>query len=597
MPTRTILRLTALLALPLLLLTTVTAALSQQTSQITSQVFGGTTLAGPVQDPMIQTWVDPDGHAGIEQVARLAPSHFRPMAMGSTLETRPHNAYWLRLDWHTGDAMPRAWSLTFPWPYLDLITLFVLDDQGNWRSSSAGDTVAVDSWSRPGHFPQFDMALNGENRQTVFLRIQNFKSIALQFSLEPSSERENHLKQEYLWIGILVGALLILTLWSAIQYFSFRDRIDGWYTAYTAYMTLFIVNSSGMAAEFLWPDSPWWADHSYSLLSVIAVGLTILCVRHLAGLSVRYPRFDKFLLIYSVCALASSVLHWIAAREVVDMVTQGVFLTAPLIGIFAMFLAWRRGNPIAPWLLATYLPQGFAMMIVLLQENGQLAIAHNLMFLLLTAVAVSTPLFLHCQDLITRDLKQIADRISHVKTQDALTGLLNEAALQSRMRNAVYRSFHNKEHSAVALVEIGNFDHLLQAYPRSFADQYLLRGVIKIHRIMKDVDTAGRVGTATFGLIFEGVYARQPLMERLITLIASGLVPVPGTEPEVTFRFRIAVAMLSETLYEPVLMMEKLNALLRTINPRSNRPIRFLGRNTPLPAPRDADWNSDSGKH
>jgi hypothetical protein len=43
----------------------------------------------------------------------------------------------------------------------------------------------------------------------------------------------------------------------------------------------------------------------------------------------------------------------------------------------------------------------------------------------------------------------------------------------------------------------------------SIAEQSLLRSVIKLRRLLRDVDTVSRVGEARFGLILEGVTSRS----------------------------------------------------------------------------------------
>jgi GGDEF domain-containing protein len=80
----------------------------------------------------------------------------------------------------------------------------------------------------------------------------------------------------------------------------------------------------------------------------------------------------------------------------------------------------------------------------------------------------------------------------------------------------------------------------------SVAEQSLLRSVIKLRRLLRDVDTVSRVGEARFGLILEGVTSRSSVTDRAARLIAAGLMPLKGLKPEVTLQFHIAAVLMDE---------------------------------------------------
>jgi GGDEF domain-containing protein len=121
------------------------------------------------------------------------------------------------------------------------------------------------------------------------------------------------------------------------------------------------------------------------------------------------------------------------------------------------------------------------------------------------------------------------------------------------------------------------------------AEQSLLRSVIKLRRVLRDVDTVGRVGEARFGLILEGVTSRTSVTDRAARLIAAGLMPLPGLKPDVTLQFHVAAVLLRERRVEPREVEESLAELLGSMSPRTRRPIRFLKPEDTLPAPLDTD--------
>src|SRR6185369_3800709 len=121
------------------------------------------------------------------------------------------------------------------------------------------------------------------------------------------------------------------------------------------------------------------------------------------------------------------------------------------------------------------------------------------------------------------------------------------------------------------------------------AEQSLLRCVIKLRRLLRDVDTVSRIGEARFGLILEGVTSRIAVTDRAARLIAAGLMPLQGLKPDVTLQFHIAAVLLEDRMIEAPDLVDELDELLAGMSPRTRRPIRFLEPVNTEPAPLSSD--------
>jgi len=186
------------------------------------------------------------------------------------------------------------------------------------------------------------------------------------------------------------------------------------------------------------------------------------------------------------------------------------------------------------------------------------------------------PVLLYALSQLTHDRKELVVRANHLPTQDALTGLLTPEVFQTHLETAVQRAIDHREPLALVMVRVTNHEHIRQAYSDTTAEQCLLRAVVKIQRILRDVDPAGRVGTAEFALLMEGVATRQALTERMVKLIGSGLIPLPGLVPEVTLHFHAVCVMLHDNPVPPARVLDDLRDLLAGMSPHTRRPIRFL---------------------
>ena len=163
-----------------------------------------------------------------------------------------------------------------------------------------------------------------------------------------------------------------------------------------------------------------------------------------------------------------------------------------------------------------------------------------------------------------------------MSSQDALTGLLTMHLFQDRLRQVVLRTKRYQEPAAVVYIELVNYRYIKKTWGVAVAEQSLLRSVIKLRRILSDVDTVGRVDEARFGLILEGVSTRTPVTELGARLIAAGLMPLKGLKPEVMLQFHVVAVLLHERPGSAVDISEALADLIKSMGSRTRRPIRFL---------------------
>ena len=107
-------------------------------------------------------------------------------------------------------------------------------------------------------------------------------------------------------------------------------------------------------------------------------------------------------------------------------------------------------------------------------------------------------------------------------------------------------------------------------------EQCELRAVVKLHRVLRDVDPASRIQAGKFALLLEGVKTRDLLNVRMVKLIASGLTPQPGLQPQVPLHFHAACVLLHERPLDASSALDSLLELLSTMAAGTRRPIRFI---------------------
>ncbi len=523
----------------------------------------------------IESWIDEGSHANIEHVASGSVK-FKPEPALTRYALNKYDTLWIKLRLARAPDSRGQWTLNLPIPFADAATLYQTDSVGLWSAQRAGDTVAHSEWQKQGLYPDFDLQFKNQAVKVVYLQIRKFKHISLPIRLTLSPLRESQRQMELLGMGLMLGVLLSLAALSLMRYMEHRQPIDGWAALYGLLIATTVAQITGVLNAFAWTNLPEIGDYASSFMPVVAVGTTLLFVRNVFVLHVHFHRFDGFLSSVGWATLASALVFGVMDRFLADRVSSMVMIFATLIGLGATFLSWYKGTTVARWLMLALVPQFFALAYMLGETLGVVPLLWQMRYVTSLSVSLTVPILLYALSQLTHDRKELVVRANHLPTQDALTGLLTPEVFQTHLEGAVQRAIDHREPLALVIVQVTNHEHIRIAYSDTTAEQCLLRAVVKLQRILRDVDPAGRVGTAQFGLLMEGINTRKALTERMVKLIGSGLIPLPGLVPEVTLHFQAACVLLHENPLPPERVLGDLRDLLAGMSPNTRRPIRFL---------------------
>lgn len=523
----------------------------------------------------IQTWIDEGSHATIGIVAG-GTIHFQTVP---ALDLQPLNKFdtlWIKLQVVRANNSQTSWTLNLPTPFLDYAALYQVDDTGRWTVQRAGDTMAHTEWYQQGLYPDFDLRLTGSTPQDIYLQVRNFKHVGIPIRLATSQQRESQRQLELLGLGLMLGALLSLAALSVLRYLEHSNAIDGWASLFGLLIAATLAQITGVLNAFLWGSLPELGNLASGMMPVVAVGCALLFIRNVFTLFVHYRRFDRFMATVGWGTLVSLLVYAVTDRFVADRVCGLIMLFATLLGLFATFLSWRDGSQVARWLMMVLVPQFMGLIYMVGEAVGMVPALWEMRYLTSLGVAITVPVLLYALSQITHDRKELVVRANHLPTQDALTGLLTAEVFQTHLQAAVQRAIDHREPLALVVVQVVNHNQIREAFSDTTGEQCLLRAVVKIQRILRDVDPAGRVGTAQFALLMEGIATRQALTERMVKLIASGLIPLQGLVPEVTLRFQAACVLLHENPVPAERVLRDLRGLLEEMSSHTRRPIRFL---------------------
>ncbi|MDB5967445.1 MAG: hypothetical protein JWQ72_3945 [Polaromonas sp.] len=535
-------------------------------------------------------WVDAEGRATVEELAAKRPVTLFTASAADSVYTLGHqSALWQRYRFARGPDTPQDWVIEFSQPLLDRVTVYQSTPSGSWTSQTAGDHVAVSSWPEPARFAQFALRLPDAGVRDVYVRVQNVTPLSLPVRVSTRAAQNERLQMDYLAIGTVFGGLLLLIVACLVLGRLHHDAAYSWYGLYACIMSLVIAALTGVAGQVLWRHSHVWNDLAPGVLSTLGGGAALLVIQHLCGSSPRQKRFQMLAQGLGFAALPVALAYALADRDA-GVPLVGLYLSTMVgLGLGWAWQTWRRGDVIGLWVLAAFAPLAGATLLIL---GSSLGLTHSWWFsqyVLMAGLAVEVPMLLVALNLRSRERHSMQAREQALSSHDALTGLLAAHIFQDRLKQVVLRARRHRESAAVVYIDLVNYRYIKKTWGAAVAEQSLLRSVIKLRRILRDVETIGRVDEARFGLILEGVSSRTPVTEIAARLIAAGLMPLKGLKPAVILQFHVAGALLSEHAVSDTEISQALTDLVQGMSARSRRPIRFLEPEMTRPAPLGGD--------
>lgn len=528
----------------------------------------------------VPAWMGPTGAASIA-AASSGRLPFTPGAGDSRLQFGPGVSLWLKLRLQRSPNNAEAWSLQVPVTIVDRVTVYQQDATGAWVGQSAGDLVPSSEWPRPGRYPTFPLAFRDAGPTDVFMEVRHSVPLTVPLRVVTAAEHQHRTQLEYLSLGVLVGVLVLLLAGSLVRAALLRDGLHAWFSLFALLAMLAIGAFTGAAGHLLWGEVPTWMDAAPGSLTLLASAASALLFARLSVLATRGRWVGLGLRLLTPTGALLSILYLLLDRSIGVMLLALQPLLVALLGLYASFLTWRRGDAVGLWMLLGAIPLCVSVLVSMVRVTGVLPPSWASEYLLVLALTLNLPMLLVALNSRSEERRSVELRRAASASQDPLTGLMKRGPFLARLQQTVARHQRSGESAAVAVIELSNYAWIRTSLGEEAAEEALLRTVIQLRRLVRDVDTTGRVGENSFGLILEGVAVRDGIARVASRLIAAGLMHDPEQPPEPELHLHVAAVMLNEHSAPAEQLLEALKGVLSAMSARTRRPFRFYEPNAP----------------
>jgi GGDEF domain-containing protein len=531
----------------------------------------------------LESWLEPGQTSTVQEVAE-SPRRFSPHPVGQPFDFSPDTTVWIRMQMVAPKTDSSYWILNIPLVYLDTVEFYQRNAAGQWVRQMAGDSTAHALWSQNTYSPVFSFELAAGETQEFFLRVRNFRRANIPINIAAYETYMSHSTLESLGIGLMLGITIAMFGLSVLRYLEFRVQADAGAALYALVIAITIAQVNGMLNATLWQHLPLVANALNKTIDNIAIGSTLLYMRKLYALSIHYHRFDRLLGALGVASIGLALSHFLLPPATAVAIGSALYLMAAAAATTGAMLSWRAGSRVWGWLLGSSLPQSLCILWLAAEGLDLVGPLWQIRYIASLCIALSVPMLAIALHKLTQERKDRSQRIQQLDRQDALTGLLHRSIFVNHLVDAMTRVHAEREVVGLVVVDLVNYANIGTMYGAAMAEQCELRAVVKLHRVLRDVDPASRIAPGKYALLLEGVTGREQMSARMVQLIASGLTPQPGLEPPVVLQFHAAGLLLQERAFEADAALDALLEMLDTMPAGTRRPIRFIDVLETVPA-------------
>ncbi len=233
----------------------------------------------------------------IEEVLQTEQDQFKTIQHSSEIIEFTTSTYWLRLKVKNGTDQ-EEFILESAGPITNEVEYFLLDQQGNiQQQEGAGDNFPLSERAIQHRKNLLPFSLQPNESAEIIIRIKSDGEIIhLPLIINTVEDFwENESKIEFIH-GIYYGLLLLVVIIYFFFFLFLKDRSFLYYILYVAGIFLLQFSLNGYSYQYLFPSSPYWADHIVLSSASLTVFFLILYAKTFLKTKERAPLLEKVLI-------------------------------------------------------------------------------------------------------------------------------------------------------------------------------------------------------------------------------------------------------------------------------------------------------------
>ncbi len=343
------------------------------------------------------------------------------------------------------------------------------------------------------------------------------------------------LEQGAFALGVAVGVLGLILILSLIVAWAYDEKTLLALSGYLAVLVgaAFMVTVAGF-------------DHSVTTPLLLIAGPTLVSGLLFWVLKNRetIALGRRLLTAVAVASLLLAIVHGLAIAP--GSVISSVAVTSAwlvLLFAFSFYLLAKSWHTAGPWKWWGLLGHWAGITVAALFLAGVLTSVEDWGPLGLMLLLQVPPIYL---SMVWRSrlLNESRLRSEAAAVTDPLTGLATHRVLLDRLMRVMARAHQSSTSSALFLIEVKNWQGLLNELGPEFGEKLLLEAAMRLRRAIGDNDLAARANGGRFAVVAQGLASDEDITALATRLVVTGLRIDSPLLRGVEFQFRVLVSEL-----------------------------------------------------
>ena len=251
--------------------------------------------------------------------------------------------YWVKFSVINRTERVKNLVFSIDYPLLRSIHFYAIKGASLEKEIITGEQEVFSSRDIKDRTYLFDLDLEPNVQYFYFVRV-NSEGTTLRLPMSINTYKSYIKTDNYKIIinGVLIGLLLFSVLFNLFLLVVTKDIINFYYTVFVFLLAFFLINITGLTYQNLWPNMPWWQQHSTTIFAAMSNVFLLLFTKEFFNFKKNYKivnKISKIVIAFIVISIFLNVFNGTVGLSmllinILSLVVIFLIFTVSIIGLF-----------------------------------------------------------------------------------------------------------------------------------------------------------------------------------------------------------------------------------------------------------------------
>jgi len=277
--------------------------------------------------------------------------------------------YWVKFTVQNNTNINK-FLLEYSYPIIDEITFYTIDGNGKTNLIKSGQKQLFNArfYKYPNYI--YDIKIPKGGIKTYILKIKSNEQIMLPLKIgKPDDIIESNATGSIIF-GLYAGVIIVMFFYNLFIFISIRDKSYFYYVLHTILIGLTQAAFLGYTSQYLWPNNPWLAEKSTTILTCLVSIVGIEFMKNFLSVKKHTPFLNKLLFGFTICYFLIISLNLLNYDILSYKLMQMVQTLVSIVILITSIIIIKKGSREAKFYLFAWSILFIGVLIFFLKDFG-----------------------------------------------------------------------------------------------------------------------------------------------------------------------------------------------------------------------------------